>query len=224
MKNIEKLRNKQNAIWLNVASSVHVQDDFINLDNHLFIRFAELYPFLKKMVPRRYHPLFEAYGQAKQKAVLLKHDCRKTLPLPDESVDHILCSHFLEHVFPVEMEIIVADFFRVLKKGATLHVIVPDLALLVRKYLDNQQQGSVTAADQLINDTLLSREQRGTLKYRFFEFIGGFGLQHYWNYDYASLTARLTKAGFEVVGKNDSPSRAYRDGDGSLHVLVRKPA
>jgi len=121
------------------------------------------------------------------------------------------------------MEIIVADFYRVLKKGATMHVIVPDLALLARQYLGGQEQGSALAADKFINDTLLSREQRGTLKYRFLEFIGGFGLQHYWMYDCPSLTARLAKSGFEIVSGNDSPSQTYRLNDGSLHVLVRKP-
>lgn len=222
--NIEKFRNPENSIWLNVASSVHVLENFVNLDNHVFLRFTGLYPFLKRVVPGKYHSLFEAYAQARGKAILLKHDCRQTLPFPAESVDHLLCSHFLEHVFPAEMEVIIADFHRVLKSGATLHVIVPDLTLLVNQYLDNQQQGSAGAADKFVNDTLLSREQRGTLRYRFLEFIGGFGLQHYWMYDYASLTARLVKAGFELVDEKDSPSGSYRLNDGSLHVFARKPA
>jgi predicted SAM-dependent methyltransferase len=223
MMNIDKLRNKDNLIWLNIASSVHVLEEFVNLDNHLFIRFVKLYPFLKKLVPGKYHPLFEAYLQAGKKTVLCKHDCRKTLPFPDESVDHLLCSHFLEHVFPAEMETIVADFYRVMKKGATLHVIVPDLDLLVRQYLDRKEQGDAAAADKFVVGTLLSREQRGSLKYRYLEFIGGFGLQHYWMYDYASMTARLKKTGFEVLAENDSPSKTFRLDDGSLHVLVRKP-
>ncbi|MCF6282036.1 MAG: class I SAM-dependent methyltransferase [Candidatus Polarisedimenticolaceae bacterium] len=221
--NIEKLRNEDNQIWLNVASSVHVLEYFVNLDNHLFIRFSKLYPLLKNLIPTKYHAMFEAYVKAGNRAQLIKHDCRKNLPFPTESVDHILCSHFLEHVFPDEMELIVADFYRVLKRGATLHVIVPDLALVAKEYLEKQETGSVTAADKFINDTLLSREQRGTMKYRFLEFIGGFGLQHYWMYDAASLTARLTKIGFEVVQENCSPSKTYRLDDGSLHLLVQKP-
>lgn len=51
-----------------------------------------------------------AFVAAKQKTVMLKHDCRKKLPVPVISVDHILCSHFLEHVFPEEMELILSVF------------------------------------------------------------------------------------------------------------------
>lgn len=223
MENMKRLRNKKDQIWVNVASSVHVLEDFVNLDNHLFIRFTGIYPFIKKLLPGKYHPLFEAYRRAGEKTILRRHDCRKALPFPEESVDHILCSHFLEHVYPVEMAVIVADFVRVLKKGGTLHVIVPDLALLVRQYLENSEKGDAGAADQFVIDTLLSREQRGSSKYRFLELVGGFGLQHYWMYDSVSLVSRLTKIGFEVLPVNDSPSWDFRLHDGSLHLLVRKP-
>lgn len=223
MLNIEKYRNLQQLICLNVASSIHVLDDFVNLDNHLFVRLAIIYPVLKKVIPTKYRPLIEAYVEAKKKNILIKHDCRKKLPFPAESVDHILCSHFLEHVFPAEAEEIVADFYRVLKKGATLHIVVPDLHLLVRKYLDNRAKNIADAADIFVNDTLLSRENRGSLKYRFLEFVGGYGLQHYWMYDHSSMVLRLEKAGFEVLVENNSPSKKFRENDGSLHVQVCKP-
>jgi predicted SAM-dependent methyltransferase len=220
--NIEKYQNQEQLIWLNVASSIHVLDNFVNLDNHLFIRFIKYYPALKKIIPRKYHSIFEKYCEAKKKAILIKHDCRKPLPFPSESVDHILCSHFLEHVFPVEMDVIIADFYRVLKIGSTLHVVVPDLNLLVTQYLENKKNNVSNAADKFVTDTLLSREQRGSLKYRFLEFTGGYGLQHYWVHDYSSMASKLEKIGFEVVAENNSPSKNYRLNDGSVHILVRK--
>lgn len=222
MKSVDKYRNHQQLIYLNVASSTHVLDEFVNLDNHVFIKVAKYYPLLKEFVPGKYHPLLEAYRDAMKNTLLIKHDCRKRLPFPSCSVDHILCSHFLEHVFPVEMEKIVGDFHRVLKVGASLHVIVPDLNLLVTQYLHNRKAGLSNAADQFVIDSLLSRERRGTLKYRFLEFIGGYGLQHYWMYDHASMAEKLEKIGFRVMEVNDSPSKNFRLNDGSVHLLVCK--
>lgn len=223
MSDLDQVSNKNGKLWVNVASSIHVLEKFTNLDNHLFIRFVGLFPLIRPIVPKKYHALFNAFIDAKKRAVLLKHDCRKPLPFPDDSVDHILCSHFLEHVFPDEMAEILRDFRRALKPGATAHIIVPDLEVSVRKYLDNKKNNEVNAADQFVDETLLSRERRGSLKYRFLEFVGGFGLQHYWVYDRASLVKRLELSGFHVVDENDSPSCQYRLNDGSLHVLAKKP-
>ena len=98
-------------VWLNVASSVYVLDNFINLDNHIFIRFIKFYSLVKKLLPKRYHALLTSYHEADKKAVLEKHDCRKTLKYGNNTVDHILCSHFLEHVFPEDCNNILNDSF-----------------------------------------------------------------------------------------------------------------
>ncbi len=219
---LQKLKNKNNQLWLNVASSVYVLEDFVNLDNHIFLRWLPYLPILKKVLPSKYHGWMNNYLEASRKAIMLQHDCRKALNFPDNSVDHILCSHFLEHVFPDETMFILNDFKRVLKPGATLHVIVPDIENNIKKYLNDKQLGIPEAADKLIKDSLLSKENRGTLRYRLMELYGGFGLQHRWMYDYDSMRKRLLDVGFELETINNTPSKAFRANDDSVHLIVSK--
>lgn len=224
MSSLERYRNSKGEVWLNVASSVYVLEDFVNLDNHVLLRFAAAFPLIKAVLPRKYHALIEQYRAAGAKARLLKHDCRKPLPVASGTVDHILCSHFLEHVYPTEADAILRDFLRALKDGGTLHVIVPDLKDQVMQYLRHAEQGLSTAADEFIKETLLARESTGTLKYRLLEFSGGFGLQHRWMYDHSSMESKLKHAGFQVLDTNDTPSKEYRLNDGSVHIVVQKRA
>src|SRR5687767_7601882 len=96
---LDRYRNAHGQIWLNVASSVYVLEDFVNFDNHVLLWLLRLPPALG-LLPPKYREHLEAYSKASKTALLLKHDCRKPLPLPEGVADHILCSHFLEHVFP----------------------------------------------------------------------------------------------------------------------------
>jgi SAM-dependent methyltransferase len=222
---MERFRNSRGEIWLNVASSFGVLAEFVNLDNHIFMRRFWSAPPLRPLLPLKYQEMIEAFRRARSTTILVGHDCRKRLPFPDASVDHVLCSHFLEHVHPVEMEQIVRDFRRVLKSGATVHLVLPDLALQVSEYVQRKQSGDAAAADDFVRRTLLSRESRGRLRYRLLEFTGAFGLQHRWMYDRESLSARVGGLGFELLSENRTPSRDYRRDDGeSLHVVGRKVA
>jgi len=222
MRNIDYYRNSKGEIWLNIASSTYVLEDFVNLDNNIFIHFLKAFVRFKRIIPRKYWDTIDRYCEAKKKALLIRHDCRKPLFFPDNSVDHILCSHFIEHVFPVEMKRIVNDFHRVMKPKATLHVIVPDLKAQAEQYLIKNRNGEPLAADEFIKETLLSRESRGSFKYRLLEFNGAFGLQHQWMYDFSSMTKKLQDIGFKILEKNETPSNLYRLDDGSVHVVACK--
>jgi predicted SAM-dependent methyltransferase len=220
MYNLDSCKNSAGKIWLNVASSTFVLKEFVNLDNHIFLRTLFIYESFKHLIPRKYWKYHEDLLTARNSTLLIQHDCRKPLLFPDASVDHILCSHFLEHVFPDEMECILKDFRRVLKPGGTLHVIVPDLADMAKQYLSNNSQGKSDAADRFINDTILSKETKGSFTYRLLEFVGGFGLQHRWMYDYSSMATRVENNGFSVLSVNDTPSKEYRLNDDSVHVIA----
>lgn len=222
MTRLDRFRNDKGQIWLNVASSTYALENFINLDNHVFLWLSRLPSALTSPLPRGYRSYIAAYRDAARAGPMMKHDCRKPLPLPEDVADHILCSHFLEHVYPTECAEILADFHRVLKPGATLHVIVPDIAVQVDAYVRRRQAGEKGAADAFVKETLLTTESRGSMRYRVMEGLGAFGLQHRWMYDRESITAKVVEAGFELVGGNDTPSRSFREGDDSVHVVARK--
>lgn len=219
---VDKYRNAKGLIWLNVASSTYALEDFINFDNHVFLRFSRLPSSLTRILPAKYHQYLDDYRSAQRTAPMLQHDCRKALPLPDGSADHVLCSHFLEHVYPAEADAVLRDFYRVLKRDGTIHIIVPDLAGQASAYAKRKEQGDPAAADEFVKATLLTTEARGSVKFRMMEALGQFGLQHRWMYDHASISARIANAGFEIVGENDTPSRDFRAGDNSVHVVARK--
>jgi len=208
-------------IWLNVASSTYVLPGFINLDNHLFLKFKWLLPLVKVFSPSHVK-LANEYSRALSKANLQQHDCRKKLKFGDNTVDHVLCSHFLEHVYLEETKTILSDFNRVLKPGGTLHIIVPDLNHIVGQYLERTNSGDAKAGDNFIVDSLLSRTTRGSLRYRLMELHGGFGLQHRWMYDRASMAYHIINTGFKIDDSLDVPSDAFRKNDDSVHIRAIK--
>jgi O-antigen/teichoic acid export membrane protein len=230
--NLDSLRNSRGELWLNVASSYCVLPEYVNLDNSLFYRLLPLFPLLRPFLSRDKEQWFRKYKEARTQAPVVLHDCRKPLPVPDGSIDHILCSHFLEHVYPDEARAILADFHRVLKPGGTAHVIVPDLRYLAENYLSHRvtsyhlqhHKALGTAADTFTYALYFSSETPPSARWRLVEFLGYEGLKHRWMYDRQSMTERLLAAGFHVLDKNNSPSSDYRQQDGpiSLHLLVQK--
>lgn len=210
-------------VYLNVASSTYVLRDFINLDNHIFISFLSYKWLVKWFLSPKRLTFFNSYYEAAKKAILFKYDCRKPLPFENNSVDHILCSHFLEHVYFEECCNILEDYYRVLKVGGTVHIVLPDIEDMVRQYQINKQLGDSDAANKLMTVSLLSNKSRGSLIYRLLEFQGGFGLQHRWMYDYESISKKLIEKGFKLIDKNNkTPSDDFRINDKSIHIFCKK--
>ena len=214
----------KNKTWLNVASSTFVEKEYINLDNHIFLRYLNLFSFFSFLLNKEHKEYVKKFSEAKKNTILRVHDCRKKLDFTDNSVDHILCSHFLEHIFPQEAKTVLNDFYRVLKKGGTLHIIVPDINEYVQKYIFESKDPNLKdqAADKLIESTILSRKYRGNFRFRLLEFFGGFGLNHRWMYDFNSMKKMITGSNFLIVDDLNIPSKNYRKDDGSVHVFARK--
>lgn len=212
-------KNDRGEIWVNVASSHVTLPGFVNVDNGVFFRLAHLFPLLGRAPALPHRETLELYWNGIADRVTLFADCRRRLPFPAGSVDHILCSHFLEHVYPDEADAVLHGFLDVLKPGGTLHVIVPDLKEAVDRY--SRELGSESAASGLLEDTLLTLPRAPRLRYRLLEATGGFGLQHRWMYDRAAIEAKIAGSGFLLGEGTGSPSAGFaRDG---IHVHARRP-
>lgn len=61
-------------------------------------------------------------------------DIKKRLPLDDNSVDYIYCSHVLEHFEKYETRSILNECYRVLKKNGIMRIVLPDLKQIVSNY------------------------------------------------------------------------------------------
>lgn len=55
-------------------------------------------------------------------------DLRKAWPWPDDSVEEVHCSHFLEHLTPMERAHFFNELFRVMKVGAKATIVTPHWA------------------------------------------------------------------------------------------------
>jgi SAM-dependent methyltransferase len=62
------------------------------------------------------------------------------LPYADESVDEIVASHVLEHFPHGQVETVLKDWVRALKKGGHLRIAVPDFAKIATGYLEGAAQ------------------------------------------------------------------------------------
>jgi predicted SAM-dependent methyltransferase len=111
-------------------------------------------------------------------------DIKKRLPLNDNSVDFIYCSHVLEHFEKWEAEKILKECKRVLKKGGVLRIVLPDLGKLVRYY---------ESADKFCREIYGFDKDKiwGIRKY----FIRG----HQWMYDVDSFKELLGNASFKKI-------------------------
>jgi predicted SAM-dependent methyltransferase len=64
----------------------------------------------------------------------LKHDVRNLPMFETNSVDLIYASHILEHFKRDEIDLVLREWHRILKKGGVLRVAIPDFAALVKVY------------------------------------------------------------------------------------------
>jgi predicted SAM-dependent methyltransferase len=66
----------------------------------------------------------------------LVFDLTQKFPFPDNSVDRIYCSHVFEHFTYKDLVKIISECHRILKKGGSLSVCVPDAELYLKMYAD----------------------------------------------------------------------------------------
>ena len=121
----------------------------------------------------------------------------------DESVDLIYNSHVFEYFDRAEAEIVLNEWFRVLKKGGILRMAVPDFETLVSLYYDKRELPLERILGPLFGKMPM----------------GDKTIYHKTTYDFISLENLLTSVGFENVkrydwwktehGKFDDHSQAY---------------
>lgn len=216
-------KNSKGQVWVNVASSSLVLEDFVNLENHLLLKLRPFVLFLRPFLSKSHRKQIDNFTEAKRKATLEFYNCLKHLPFPETSVDHILCSHFLEHVYYEEAKILIRNYYKVLKSGGTLHVIIPDLGVIAKEYVSNI--GKQRSAERFLDSIILSSQTRPKFFVRLREFIGGFGHKHHWMYDEASMINMLEEVGFDICEDNESPSKFWHEDNNGCQVnlLARKP-
>ena len=63
------------------------------------------------------------------------------LPFDDDSVSIIFTSHTLEHIYPQQLDFVLGEFHRVLRRtDGLLRISVPDIALAIKAYVEQREQ------------------------------------------------------------------------------------
>jgi predicted SAM-dependent methyltransferase len=150
----------------------------------------------------------------------LQLDLREDFPFAPQSVGHIYCEHFFEHLeFPKQAKRFLRECARVLVAGGKLDIGVPDTEWPVKAYSDDKE-GYFSLAKRVFHPKWC-RTKMDHLNFHFRQ-----GEEHKYAYDEETLTKLLTEAGFVSVKRRlydpslDSVSRQ----PGTLYVVGWKPS
>ena len=201
---------------INLGCGLSIAPGWINIDNSPNARLSK-HPLLRRTL-RKLGVLSEHHYAVNWSKSIEVRDLKKQLPYSDSSIDYAYTSHFLEHLTASDAERLIREVFRVLKPRGIIRIVVPDLAIGARQYLDalraNPQDSN--AAQEFLNWLQLSR--------------AGVRDPHLWMYDAPSMTAMLSEAGFTNVvvceyRKGRVPDCEILDNrpEDSLHIEAEKP-
>jgi SAM-dependent methyltransferase len=113
-------------------------------------------------------------------------DVRKGLPFPDQSAHYIYSSHTFEHFTWAESIEVARECYRVLRRKGVIRVVVPDLGLIAREYLQD--------SDPLASHRFI---QRLSLSHTVADLVHP-GANHAQMFDQRSLFHLLRTVGFEM--------------------------
>ena len=124
----------------------------------------------------------------------------KGLPLEENSLDGLFCSHILEHLSYSDFSIALKNSFKYIKPGVgVFRIIVPDLEYYIDRYqkqlTSRNYDDKARAAIDFCQDTYLGiTESRIGLRVRINELFSN--KAHRWMWDYPSLKKQLSDFGF----------------------------
>ncbi len=128
------------------------------------------------------------------------------LPIQDNSFDYIYSSHVLEHLeFDKQTFQFLKEIFRVLKPNGIFRVIVPNITLIMKKYVENdkiffEKREKIFPKcskdyNSILENILIYSGVCGNK-------LGGMGFTQKFGYDENLLREILTKSGFNNIKKS----------------------
>jgi len=188
------------GLRVNLGSGTTAPSGWLNMDRSPGLLLRKI-PFLRAFL-RNAGVLRGPQADVMWPPNVRRHDVRKGLPFPAESVEVIYSSHMVEHLPRDDAVRLVKECRRVLRHGGILRIAVPDLRGCAERYVASDASD---AADEFMRaiGTGLETTPRGWS--RLIEATSG--ARHRWMYDAASLQAICQECGFRNVSE-----RRYREG------------
>lgn len=156
--------------------------------------------------------IFKFFSKIKFPNNILVGDIVEGLPLKDNSVIGLYCSHILEHLSYNELIRALRNSYKILKNGGVFRIVLPDMEFYCRNYLKSIDQNSNQyACVDFMEATLLGKKERDK---SFISFLKSFygNSNHLWMWDYYSFSRILLETGFRNIKKcdfNDSKNKMF---------------
>jgi SAM-dependent methyltransferase len=134
---------------------------------------------------------------------IICRDVRRGLGCGEATTAVVYSSHVIEHLERSQAVALLGDARRALRPNGICRVVTPDLAALVCAYQRSRAGGEPRAADQFIEQTLLSATRERPLQVHAFNALAWYRTHtafhvHRWLYDSDSLIALFEEAGFDA--------------------------
>lgn len=130
------------------------------------------------------------------------------LPFNDVSVKYVFVSHFLEHLTYNESIKLLNECYRVMEKGGVIRLIVPDLDLFIKKFIEKDveffKQGEIAGGGWLNNLT-------DTFLMNFYSGPDWNNSCHKYAYNFENISNRLLQCGFRKIIRSDYMKSAYSE-------------
>lgn len=157
----------------------------------------------------------------------------ESINLKKQTCDVVFCSHVVEHIPHTKLPIVLAEINRVMKKGAVLRILTPDLEKICRAYVrknkrffarakseDESMRTDLGLGGMLMSFIVTPGQDTVLLDRNLNKFIAGYA--HLYSYDYKMLSIILKSLGYRVrhAKFNDSKIPEMRT---PLHVVGMRP-
>lgn len=192
---------------LNLGCGLQCPDGWVNIDSSFGVWLSR-YPLLKRIIYAIIPVSWGILPNIKWTANTAWMDLTKRFKYADSTVDYIYSSHTFEHLTYNEAAFVLAECFRVMKPGAVIRVIVPDLEAVISIYFSTKEKNPEFAAVNFHNATLYF--ETPAPKAGLFA-LWKYNIQkknnHQFLYDKPALKKQLESAGFQsMIFKNYSDS------------------
>lgn len=160
---------------------------FLNFDVSPSLRLQKI-PFLGTFLKKKMSTVFPAN--------IIYGDITKGLPVPENSMKGVFCSHTLEHLALDGLRSALANTYLIMQPGGIFRCVLPDLEWACRQYLYEMEEGKLDASLKFMSDyTMLGYTSRPKGFIAHLREIYG-NSKHLWMWDYSSLKNELLKVGF----------------------------
>lgn len=127
----------------------------------------------------------------------IRMDLRRSLPIHDEIASMVYSEHFLEHLdYPEPAGSFVRECFRVLERGGTFSVGVPDTEWPLRSYATDHDYMREAKARKWHPEWCVTELEHINCHFRQ-------GTDHRFAYDYETLKRLIERSGFVNVRRRD---------------------